>query len=52
MMANAGGALFEESEPVSHVSIHLWEQGMVIERGDKEGNVYVRDLRGREFQRS
>jgi hypothetical protein len=52
MLTRAGDVLFEEREPVSHVFVHLWENGMVIQRGDEEGNVYVRDLRGREFQRN
>ena len=29
---------------------HAWDNGMVIERGEEEAKVYVRDLRNRQFQ--
>ncbi len=46
----ADEVVFRESAPLSHVSVHLWENGMVIERGEEEGKVYVRDLRDRQLQ--
>jgi Heparinase II/III-like protein/Heparinase II/III N-terminus len=50
--SHGGQVLFREEAPVSHVMAHLWENGMVIERGGEEGTVYVRDFRDRQFQRS
>ena len=49
--AISGETIFQERQPLSHVSVHLWENGMLIEHGDEEGKVYVRDLRDRQFQR-
>jgi hypothetical protein len=43
--------IFENQEPMPYVLAHIWENSMVIERGDNEGKVYVRDLRYRQFQR-
>jgi hypothetical protein len=45
-----GETVFEHDTPIPYVSVHLWENGMVIERGGNEGKVYVRDLRYRQFQ--
>jgi len=46
----SGEKVFESREP-THVVAHFWENGIVIERGEHEGKVYVRDLRDRQFQR-
>ena len=45
--------VFENDEPLPYVMAHVWENGIVIERGEREGRVrvYVRDLRDRQFQR-
>jgi len=50
--AACGEVVFREREPISHMIVHLWDNGMVIERGEEEGKVYVRDLRDRQFQRN
>jgi hypothetical protein len=50
--SSAGETVFREKDPISHVMAHLWENGIVIERGGEEGKVYVRDLRDRQFQRN
>ena len=47
-----GETIFQERQPLSHVSVHLWDNGMLIEHGDEEGKLYVRDLRDRQFQRN
>jgi hypothetical protein len=47
-----GEVLFESDKPIPYVVVHLWENGMVIERGEHEGKVYVRDFRDRQFQRN
>jgi hypothetical protein len=47
----AGHAVLECEERRSHVRVHFWEGGMVIEQDGVEGKVYVRDLRDRQFQR-
>ncbi len=47
----AGEMIFENSEAIPYVQAHVWDDGMVIERGEREGKVYVRDLRDRQFQR-
>jgi hypothetical protein len=44
--------IFESEAPIPYVVVHLWENGMVIERGENEGQLYVRDLRYRQFQRN
>jgi hypothetical protein len=46
----AGENVFESREP-TYVIAHFWDNGIVIERGEDEGKVYVRDLRDRQFQR-
>jgi hypothetical protein len=46
----SGDVIFREITPISHVMVHAWDNGMVIERGEQEGQVYVRDLRDRQFQ--
>ena len=48
----AGENVFESQTPVPYVQAYFWEDGMVIERGEHEGKVYVRDLRDRQFQRN
>jgi hypothetical protein len=50
LFASSGDVIFGESTPISHVMVHIWDNGMVIERGEEEGQVYVRDLRDRQFQ--
>jgi hypothetical protein len=52
LFSKTGDIVFESDEPISHVLVHFWEDGMVIERGGYEGKVYVRDLRDRQFQRN
>jgi hypothetical protein len=49
----AGEMLFESPKPVPYVQAYFWDDGIVIERGENEGKVYVRvrDLRDRQFQR-
>lgn len=47
-----GETIFESEEPVPYVLAHVWENSMVIERGEEGGKVYVRDLRYRQFQRN
>jgi heparinase II/III-like protein len=47
----AGETVFESREPNPYVVAHFWDNGIVIERGEGEGKVYVRDLRDRQFQR-
>jgi hypothetical protein len=44
--------VFESSQPIPYVQAYFWEHGIVIERGEREGKVYVRDLRDRQFQRN
>lgn len=44
--------IFESKQPIPYVQAYFWDSGIVIERGDaNEGNLYVRDLRDRQFQR-
>ena len=45
-----GETVFEQDAPIPYVVVHVWENGMVIERGEDEGKLYVRDLRYRQFQ--
>ena len=47
-----GETIFENDEPIPYVLVHFWENGLVIERGEHEGKVYVRDLRHGTFQRN
>jgi hypothetical protein len=45
-----GETVFEHNMAVPYVQAYVWENGIVIERGEKEGTVYVRDLRNRQLQ--
>jgi hypothetical protein len=47
----AGETIFEGNEAIPYVQAYFWENGILIERGEHEGTVYVRDLRDRQFQR-
>jgi hypothetical protein len=47
----AGETVFESREVIPYVQAYFWDNGIVIERGENEGKVYVRDLRDRQFQR-
>src|SRR5262245_23326250 len=47
----AGETVFQHEDPAAWVQAHFCEDGMVIERAEHEGEVYVRDLRDRQFQR-
>jgi hypothetical protein len=44
--------VFDSQQPIPYVQAYFWENGIVIERGEREGKVYVRDLRDRQFQRN
>ena len=46
----AGETVFESEKVIPYVQVYFWEHGMVIERGEHEGKVYVRDLRDRQLQ--
>ncbi len=48
----AGETVFESQQSVPYVQAYFWEDGIVIERGENEGKVYVRDLRDRQFQQN
>jgi len=48
---HAGQPVFESAEVIPYVQVGFWENGILIERGEQEGKVYVRDFRGRQFQR-
>jgi hypothetical protein len=48
----AGERIFESAEVIPYVQAYFWDNGMVIERGEDEGKVYVRDMRDRQFQRN
>jgi hypothetical protein len=50
--AHGGEVLFESKEPSPYVVVHIWNNGIVIERGGQEDVVYVRDMRDRQFQRN
>jgi Heparinase II/III-like protein/Heparinase II/III N-terminus len=50
--SHAGEKVFDSQTPIPYVQAFFWEDGMVIERGEDEGKVYVRDLRDRQFQRN
>jgi hypothetical protein len=43
--------VFESADRVPWVHACFWETGILIERGDSEGKMYVRNLRDRQFQR-
>jgi hypothetical protein len=47
----AGQTVFESEEMIPYVEVCFWDNGILIERGEQEGKVYVRDLRDRQFQR-
>jgi hypothetical protein len=46
-----GDMVFENTEAIPYVQTEFWENGILTERGENEGKVYVRDLRDRQFQR-
>jgi Heparinase II/III-like protein/Heparinase II/III N-terminus len=48
---HAGENVFQSAAPIPYLQAHFWDDGIVIERGEHEGKVYVRDLRDRQFQR-
>jgi hypothetical protein len=48
---HGGETVFDSPQVIPYVQAHLWEDGIVIERGE-QGRVYVRDLRDRQFQRN
>jgi hypothetical protein len=43
--------VFESADRIPWVHACFWETGILIERGDSEGKMYVRNLRDRQFQR-
>ena len=52
--------VFDSPQVVPYVQAHFWEDGIVIEKGERDsaqqvitnqGKVYVRDLRDRQIQR-
>jgi hypothetical protein len=47
----AGEDILAEPHPVPHVMVHLWDNGLIIEKGGQEA-VYVRDFGDRECRRS
>jgi hypothetical protein len=47
----AGQDILAEHQPVPHVMVHLWDNGLIIERGDQEEQVYVRDFGDRQCRR-
>jgi hypothetical protein len=46
-----GAPVFEGNEVIPYVQVSFCENGILIERGEQEGKVYVRDLRDRQLQR-
>jgi hypothetical protein len=46
-----GETVFESKEVIPYVQAYFWDNGILIELGEHEGKVYVRDLRDRQFQR-
>jgi len=46
-----GETVFESEQRIVSIQAHFWDSGIVIERGDHEGKIYVRDLRDIQFQR-
>ncbi len=52
LFSHADEIVFESQVSIPYVQVYFWESGIVIERGDGEGKVYVRDLRDRQFQRN
>jgi hypothetical protein len=50
--SHAGESVFDGPKAISYVQAYFWEDGIVIEIGEREGKVYVRDLRDRQFQRN
>jgi hypothetical protein len=49
--SHQGDTVFESAEAIPYVQTEFWENGILTERGENEGKVYVRDLRDRQFQR-
>ncbi len=47
-----GETIFQSRQMIPYVQAYFWEDGIVIEHGEHEGKVYVRDLRDRQFQRN
>jgi hypothetical protein len=47
-----GETVIESRQAIPYAQAYFWEDGIVIERGEREGKVYVRDLRDRQFQRN
>jgi hypothetical protein len=47
----AGETVFESADRIPWVHACFWDTGILIERGDSEGKMYVRNLRDRQFQR-
>jgi len=50
--SHGGETVFESKTAIPYVQAYFWENGIVIEKGEHEGKVYVRDLRDRQFQRN
>jgi hypothetical protein len=48
---HVGETIFDSNDMIPYVQVFFWENGIVIERGEQEGKVYVRDMRDRQFQR-
>jgi hypothetical protein len=57
---HAGETVLDSPQAVPYVQAHFWDDGIVIEKGERDsaqqvitnqGKVYVRDLRDRQFQR-
>jgi Heparinase II/III-like protein/Heparinase II/III N-terminus len=57
---HAGETVFDSPQAIPYVQAHFWDDGIVIEKGERDsaqqvltnqGKVYVRDLRDRQFQR-
>jgi hypothetical protein len=49
--SHQGDTVFESADAIPYVQTEFWENGILTERGENEGKVYVRDLRDRQFQR-
>ena len=50
--SRGGETVFESKTAIPYVQVYFWENGIVIEKGEHEGKVYVRDLRDHQFQRN
>ena len=46
-----GETVFESKEVIPYVQAYFFDNGILIELGEHEGKVYVRDMRDRQFQR-